>query len=240
MQIIEVTDLGVRSAAITLARDDSAMEFILFPMIHFAEPAFYAEVRRRLKKCAVIVSEGVAGPTLQSNAMDFANRYFPRGHQHGIVGQTDEIVLPAGIPVIRPDVSPAVPALDLRNVPGLKRLALVTGINLALVTSAHVISTALALAGPRVLCDQDLAIHDFPFTALEAEAMDSEFVHILTDTRDVELLRALTEVHEQRHLEPIKVGVVYGAGHMPAVSNGLADRYRYRPRKAEWMTIYAG
>ncbi|HET9173315.1 MAG TPA: hypothetical protein VFN97_28050 [Actinospica sp.] len=240
MQITEVTELGVRSAAITLSRDDSALEFLLLPMIHFAAPTFYAEVRRRLKKCAVIVSEGVAGPTLQSNAMDFANRYFPRGHQHGIVGQTEELVLPAGIPVIRPDVDPAVPALDLRNVPGLRRLAPATGINLALVTSAHVISTALAIAGPRVLCDKDLEIHDFPFTAREQSASDSEFVHALTDARDRKLLQALTDVHEERRLEPIKVGVVYGAGHIPAVSNGLADRYRYRPRKAEWMTVYAG
>jgi len=239
VQITEVTGLGVRSAAITLVRQETAMEFLLLPMLHFAQPSFYAEVRRRLAKCAVIVAEGVAGPTLQSNAMDFADRYFPRGRQHGIVGQTDEAVLPDGIPVIRPDVPPAVPALDLRTIPGLKRMAMVTGVNLALVTSARVISTALAIAGPRVLCDKDLEIHDFAFTAREAYAADDPMVHMLTDARDRALLRALTDLHDRRRLEPIKVGVVYGAGHMPAVSQGLADRHRYRPRAAEWMTVYA-
>jgi hypothetical protein len=240
MQITEVTGFGVRSAAITLARDGTPMEFLLFPMLHFAEPSFYAEVRRRLRKCAVIVSEGTSGPTLQSDAMDFANRFFPRGRQHGIVAQTDEAVLPDGIPIIRPDVPPAVPALDLRSVPGLKRMAAVAGINLALVTSVHVISTALALAGPRILCDKDLEIHDFPFTTREASMFDDPLLHRLVDARDRKLLSALTTLHEERRLEPIKVGVVYGAGHMPAVSEGLADRYRYRPRRAEWMTVYAG
>ena len=240
MQITEVTGLGVRSAEITLARGETAMEFVLFPMLHFAAPSFYAEVRRRLRKCAVIVAEGVSGPTLQSNAMGFADRYFPRGRQHGIVGQTDEAVLPDGIPVVRPDLPPAVPALDLRGVPGLKRMATVAGVNLALVTSAHVISTALAIAGPRVLCTKDLEIHDFAFTAREAYAADTPLAHTLMDARDRELLRALTLLHEQLHLEPIKVGVVYGAAHMPAVSQGLAERHRYRPRTAEWMTVYAG
>lgn len=239
MQITEVTGLAVRSAAITLRRGETPMSFVLFPMVHFAAPSFYAEVRRRLRACAVIVSEGVAGPTLQSNAMDFANRYFPRGRQHGIVGQTDEAVLPDGIPVIRPDVPLAELALDLRGVPGLGRMATAMGLNLALITSAHVISTALAIAGPRVLCDKDLEIHDFAFTAREERATDFPFSEVIIDVRDRKLLEALAQVHEQRCLEPIKVGVVYGAGHMPAVANGLIERYGYRARNAEWMTVFA-
>jgi len=238
MQIIEATDFGVRSAAITLRRDETPMEFVLFPMLHFAAPSFYAEVRRRLRACEVIVSEGVSGPTLQSNAMDFVNRHLPRGRQRGIVGQTDEIVLPEGIRVIRPDVPPARPALDLSDVPGLGRMAKVMGVNLALVTSVHVIGAALALAGPRVLFNADLAVHDFPFTAREEQSTEFPYSDVILDARDRKLLAALTRVHEQRCQDSIKVGVVYGAAHIPAVSNGLGERYRYRPRDAEWMTVF--
>jgi hypothetical protein len=207
-------------------------------MLHFAAPSFYAQVRRRLQGCAVIVAEGVSGPTLQSNAMDFTNRYFPRGRQRGIVGQSDEAVLPEGIPVIRPDVPPAEPALDLRGVPGLKQMARLTGVNLALVTSTYVIGTALAVAGPRVLCSKDLEIHDFAFTVREEQLADTPLAHMVMDSRDQKLLEELVRVHEQRCLEPITVGVVYGAAHMPAVCNGLMKRYRYRPRDAEWMTVF--
>jgi hypothetical protein len=238
MQITEVTGFGVRSAAISLRRDETPMRFALFPMLHFAAPSFYAEVKRRLRGCAVIVSEGVSGPTLQSNAMAFTNRYFPQGRQRGLVGQTDEATLPDGIPIIRPDVPPAKPALDLSGVPGLKQLARLAGVNLALVTSTQVISTALAIAGPRVLCSKDLEIHDFPFTAREELLADTPTSHMLMDTRDQKLLDALVRLHEQRSQEPITVGVIYGAAHMPAVCNGLGNRYHYRPRDAEWMTVF--
>jgi hypothetical protein len=238
MQITEVTGFAVRSAAISLRRDETPMQFALFPMLHFAAPSFYAQVKRRLRDCAVIVAEGVSGPTLQSNAMDFTNRYFPRGRQRGIVGQTDEAVLPDGVPVIRPDVPPAEPALDLRGIPGVKQMAMLTGVNLALVTSVHVISTALAIAGPRVLCSKDLEIHDFAFTAREEQLADSPVVRMFRDERDQKLLEELVKLHEQRCREAITVGVVYGAAHMPAVCDGLIERYRYRPRDAQWMTVF--
>jgi hypothetical protein len=32
--------------------------------------------------------------------------------------------------------------------------------------------------------------------------------------------------------------VVYGAGHVPAVVRALLARYGYRPRSAEWLTVF--
>lgn len=89
-------------------------------------------------------------------------------------------------------------------------MAKITGLNLLAVTSSHVIATGIAPAGPRVLCTKDMEIHDYAFTAEEELAADSPLAHMLTDVRDRKLLEALADLHEQRRLEPIKVGVVYG------------------------------
>ena len=48
---------------------------------------------------------------------------------------------------------------------------------------------------------------------------------------------ALCRLHEERGGESIEVAVVYGAAHVPAVVRGLLNRYRYRPRGAEWLTV---
>lgn len=230
MQILEVTGYAIRSAAITLRRADTPLTFVLYPMVHFAAPSFYAEVRRRLRTCDLIVSEGVAGPTLQSNAMDVANRLFPRGRQRGLVGQTDELVLPPGIPVIHPDLPLINLDHQLRALPTLTQMAFVAG--------AHLTAVALALTGPEIFLDDALAVHDFPFTVREELSRDTPMAHAALDHRDRLLLADLCKVHDERSTEPITVGVVYGAAHMPAVVNGLTDRYRYRVRDAEWMTVF--
>ena len=61
MQIIEVTDLAVRSAVIRLRRTGTPLQFVLYPMIHMAKPAFYAAVTRRLEQADVVVVEGIGG-----------------------------------------------------------------------------------------------------------------------------------------------------------------------------------
>jgi hypothetical protein len=61
VQIIEVTDLGVRSAIVRLRRRETPLQFVLYPMIHMAKPAFYAAVAARLKQANVVVAEGVGG-----------------------------------------------------------------------------------------------------------------------------------------------------------------------------------
>jgi len=54
MQIIEVTDFGVRSAVIRLRRRETPLQFVLYPMIHMAKPAFYTAVTVRLKRADVL------------------------------------------------------------------------------------------------------------------------------------------------------------------------------------------
>jgi hypothetical protein len=44
MQLVEASSFAVRSAVIQLRRPDTPLGFVLFPMIHLATPAFYAEV----------------------------------------------------------------------------------------------------------------------------------------------------------------------------------------------------
>jgi hypothetical protein len=37
--------------------------------------------------------------------------------------------------------------------------------------------------------------------------------------------------------EPVKVTVVYGAAHIPAVVDFLSEDYRYRPGNTRWLTV---
>jgi hypothetical protein len=64
MQIVEVSIAGVRSAVLRLRRHDTLLRFLIYPMVHVGEPAFYAAVTERLRGCDLIVTEGVDGDSI--------------------------------------------------------------------------------------------------------------------------------------------------------------------------------
>ena len=50
-------------------------------------------------------------------------------------------------------------------------------------------------------------------------------------------MRVLDEIHRDRAAESLTAGVVFGAGHMPAVVDHLGGQLRYIPTSAEWLTV---
>jgi hypothetical protein len=230
MQIIEVTGFGVRSAVITMRRKDTPLRFVLVPMFHVASPAFYAQVRRRLEACDVIVAEGIRGKSRQISTLTLAYRFAPRRRRNGLEEQSYAALLPAGVPVIKPDVTAAEAVADLRSLPRL--------LYLLLLLSAPVMGLVFALRGPRAFLDEDLVVEDLPSTRRAEAQTEGPMRDALIGRRDRVLLDALGKIYADRGDESITVAVLYGAGHMPAVTAGLRDRYGYRPREAEWLTIF--
>ncbi|MFJ8108222.1 hypothetical protein [Streptomyces sp. NPDC096132] len=230
MQIVEVTGYAVRSAVITMRRRGTPLEFVIFPMMHVASPTFYSQVRRRLRECDLIVMEGIRGNSVGVSTLTLAYRFAPRRRRNGLQEQRDDLLLPEGVPVVNPDVTAAEAIADLKTLP--------RWMYLLLMVFAPVMGLVFALRGPRAFLDEDLEVEDLPST-LRAEMMaDNPVQHAMTDRRDRRLLDALGEIHAERGHEPIRVAVVYGAGHVPAIASGLWDRHGYRPRDAEWLTVF--
>ncbi|MER7976009.1 hypothetical protein [Streptomyces sp. NPDC095817] len=229
MQIIEVTGYAVRSAVITMRRTGTPLEFVIFPMLHVASPTFYSQIRVRLRECDLVVVEGIRGRSVGVSALTLAYRFAPRRRRNGLQEQRDARLLPEDVPVINPDVTAAEAIADLKE---LSRWTYAL-----LMVAAPVMGLVFALRGPRAFLDEDLAVEDLPPT-LRAELMaDDPLEHALTDRRDRRLLDALGEIHAERGDEPLRVAVVYGAGHVPAIVHGLRDRHGYRPREADWLTV---
>ncbi len=223
MQIIETGALGTRSAIVRLRRRDCALEFLDFPMLHVASPAFYAEVTKRLARCAVVVAEGVTGRSVLATAFTMTYRVIPANRRSGLVQQRIDYGA-LGVPVIRPDVTGKEFARSWRTLPVRDRMLVWCLLPVVLVTQ---------LAGGRKrLLTRDIAVDD--------EVLDSEFAERLHSVfggeRDARLLAAVTALYETHSAERIDVGIVYGAAHVPDLVHGLSATLGYRPRTAEWIT----
>jgi hypothetical protein len=55
--------------------------------------------------------------------------------------------------------------------------------------------------------------------------------------RDSRLVRALGGIHQQRQNESIKIAVVFGAAHIPAVVDYLTETFGYYVENARWLTV---
>jgi len=89
------------------------------------------------------------------------------------------------------------------------------------------------------LLARQLATEDQPSDVeLDVAAAYPELYGLICDERDQLLIQALMEIHEQRNREPIKVAVVYGALHMPAVLHAMSARHRYLARDGEFLNVF--
>jgi hypothetical protein len=230
MQLIEVSVTGVRSSVVTLRAAGTPMRIILFPMLHLGTKDFYQSVAARLADCHVIVAEGVAGRSVAASALTLAYRLPARRRRLALtVQQIDYASL--GVPVLRPDITARQFRKRWRSVPVLERMLV-----WCLVPP---FALAFALRGTRRTFSRQLALDDLP-THLEDRVRQAVpgLTELLVDHRDTKLVDCLAAVHQARQTENIDVAVVYGAGHMPALTRELLRRYGYRPRSAEWLTVF--
>jgi hypothetical protein len=113
MQIVEAAEGWMRVAELRLRRRGTALEFVLYPMVHVGLPEFYAEVSHRLAGVDVVVAEGVrGGRTIRGLSSAYRELADP---ELGLVLQ--RIDLPPDVPVVRPDSSGAEFDTRWRTVP---------------------------------------------------------------------------------------------------------------------------
>jgi len=243
MRAIDVREGRVQAAVFTMRRRGTPLRFVFFPMIHVATPSFYAEVRRLLTSCDLIVAEGVRGRSRPLTALTLAYRLAPRFRRRGLQLQDYVTLLPPGVPVINPDVSAAEFLADLRYMPRREYWLMFA--------VAPVLGLVFAVCGPRPFFTRHLMV-ELP-TVLRPEVLRAEAVRdtmrrkgIAVDDpftaanrrREHMLLDALTTIHEQRNDQPVAVAVVYGAAHAPVVAAGLMIRHGYRVREAQLLTVF--
>lgn len=231
MQIIEHSVIGTRSAVLRLRRPDARLEFLLFPMIHVASPQFYAAVGERLRRCDLLVVEGVSGRSVLGWAITLTYRVIPANKRSGLV--VDNIPYRSlGVELVNPDVTTAEFARSWRTMPLRYRMMMWSFIPF--------VAVAQFFGGTRHLLSPEVEVNDLPSASDEMVAdgdFDDHFERTFGGDRDERLLATLSDLIRTRSSERIDVAVVYGAGHVPAIVRGLVTRHGYRPRTAEWLTV---
>ena len=222
MQYIESSVIGIRSAVITLKRRASPLRFVLIPMVHVAEPAFYREVAALASGCGLIVAEGAPSRYLPMQAL------MSRIRRDRLVDQLTALDLEGlGVPVQWEYI------LDNQPKSGLEQAK--ARVNDA--TAAVVLRALGRYGSPFGLPSLDQADdHDDRWEPLGGGRIGRFFEGQLHG-RDSQLVRALGVIHAERQHEPVKIAVVFGAAHIPAVVDYLTGQFAYYVGDAAWLTV---
>lgn len=226
MQLLEA-GLGLRSAVIELRRRGGQVRFVLFPMVHIGEPAFYAAVTERLRDCDLVVVEGIQGRSRSASLLTLSYRLVKRGRLKLVVQDLELESL--GVPILRPDMSGGEFERGWRAIPLRTRLVMWCVL--------PVFVPVVFLFGTRARLAEHLQLEDDHGLGGYLEGFE-DLDELLVDERDRRLIDTLTTIHETSDGRPLKVGVVYGAQHMIAVVHTLSARFGYVPRAASWLTVF--
>jgi hypothetical protein len=227
MEIIDVRGLGVRSAILRLRRKATPLRFTIYPMVHLGEPAFYAEIARRLRAHDLIIAEGLRGADKTVRRLTGVYRRAGGSERLGLVVQPATMV-EVGVPVVWADMTAEEFGRRWQKVP-LSERVLLTG-------TAPVAGLFMRVLASREFLARFLRVDDD--TAIDMWDPDSGVDKLVGDEREALLIKALDEIYAQRHDEGIDVAIVYGAGHALPVVKYLMAALGYVVGSAEWVTVF--
>lgn len=210
MQLIEVSEIGVRASIVALTSRDCALQWLIFPMVHLAPPAYYAEVQRRMHRCDVVIADGI-----DSKIVDAITTAYGAAPESARGRNSDA-----------PEFHEAWRHMPLSIRFGLPLVAPLYGLWLGLMERPDEIQ-------------QHLETSDLPSpTVIEKEGGWPELFDLLLHRSDAHVLQQVEEVHHRFCHEKRTIGVAYGALHISAVVHLLTVRLGYLPSSADWITVF--
>src|SRR5262249_23020904 len=161
-----------RSAVVRFRRPGSDLEFVVFPMVHIASPAFYVAVAERLRHCDLLVVEGIRGHSPLRSALTLTYRLVP-AHRRSRLGVENIAYQSLGVPLLTPDMTAAEFSRSWRGMRLRHRIAVWCLLPVATI--------AQLLAGRRLLLTPDIELDDLPTREDAESGLTEELDRVLGD-----------------------------------------------------------
>lgn len=231
MQLLDSSDLGLRSARLTFRSSNSPVTVTLFPMVHLGGASYYDAVHKDAGAHDAMLVEGIRSPV--ATRITRAYRWIEGASRIGLVVQPrTPPQLRSHAAIIHADLPKDEFERHWRKVPLYLRLVLYAG--------APLYALHCRWFGSRAKLAKALALDDLPSRAEtlgwrpEYETIDEAII----TARDQRLVAAMGDYLDRTPAEPRRLAIVYGAEHMRAVVKELVSKRNYRCVKSEWMLIF--
>ncbi|MCG8590944.1 MAG: hypothetical protein MJE66_16765 [Proteobacteria bacterium] len=229
MQFAEANSFELASAVHELEHRDDPLRFVLFPMIHIGEREYYEDIAARASRCDVLLAEGV--PSIWARIATLSYELFAA--RLGLVTQRELKLKALGPKIVNADMSADEFDEAHSQLPFFARAILPLALPLH---GLHFL-----FRGSREHLARQLETTDLPprERVLEATEETDALDRLLVARRDRAFLERLDSFIQASRSKPLKVGIVYGASHMPAIFRHLSRRYGYRVKSSGWTRVFS-
>ncbi len=232
MQIVEASSSALKVVAYRMTHREKAnlLQFLILPVFHLGEPAFYDAVYDRLERCDVVLYEGLRWKRLRFLA-----------HQYHFIAQKLDLVLQkkylklSGLPseLIHADLSVQEARKEWQKVRCWDKIRM-RYLNPLFLRMLAIRLTRERLARQLVLATEGeelwLSIHKEKKGTID---------YFLTHSREKKLFEAIDHQIRSNGSQNRKVAIVYGAGHIQSVMRYLIKQHQWAPEKAEFLKVYS-
>jgi len=227
MQILENSVLGLRSARLLFEAPNRNLSLTLYPMVHVAEPEFFAQVFDQAYAADVILTEGIDTPVVRR--LTRAYRVMTT-KQSGLVLQSSSDPKAPPEKTRRADLTPEEFVALWKELPLWQR---------------SLASVAAPLVGlrnrwwlNRKNLAKELEMDDLPDrqTRLSWSPATQAFDTAILHARDARLLDVLKQ-EVTRATDGTSLALVYGAQHIPAVIGAL-PKLGFTWKESTWLTVF--
>lgn len=231
MQFIEKNSFNVRSAIYQLKKEDSEIEFVLFPMVHIGSEKFYQKVSEKLSQCDLILAEGVNSKkvnflTISYRVVKFMKRVDLVTQNEGLnFSQFKDKIFNSDI--CRKDFDKNWTSISFY-------------FRFLLFLFIPFYSFYMMIFGSREIIAKNIATEDLPdsneifFQDDKTDKLDE----VLIDKRDKILIENIRKAISNNQEVKTRIGILYGAVHMRNIVNYLMNDLNYKIADSEWLVVF--
>lgn len=227
MQLVEVSEIGVRAGIVRMTSPKSKLVWLMFPMIHLAERAYYQEVEKKMAECDLVLAEGVDSRIVSALTASYRLAADERDH----VAQSSMPPASDHMTIQHSDMSGAEFDTAWSKMP--------LGLRIGIPILAPLFGLWLRFVARPDDWQPQLGTYDLPSNEeVLTEAKWPEFFDLVLHRRNKHLLHQIAAVQQRWADEDKVIGVAWGAKHIGSVVHYLSDRWGYIARSSEWVTVF--
>lgn len=229
MEHFESTSFGLRVVLSEwISLDYPLLKIRLFPMIHIGERKFYETVEQKLMECDAILYEAFR---FRTGSLKIPNLKIT-ADKLGLITQNEMDMAQFGDRLLHADLDKTTGAQAWSELTFMDKFKFNYILPIYLYFQDRNLTRRKLV---KYFMRSNTDLEEIYAPVLDEKETIKRFIH---EKREKRVFEEIDKIHESRHKRPKRIGIIYGAGHMKAITRYIKDTYDYKILGGEFVEVF--